>query len=73
MVDKPERSPEQYHTCYCLSGLSTSQHQVMYDFKRAKGKDLDSGARSLLWEEEMTNRMVLGDPNNLIVSNEFLL
>jgi len=24
--DKPGKSPDYYHTCYCLSGLSSSQH-----------------------------------------------
>ncbi|RIA94482.1 terpenoid cyclases/protein prenyltransferase alpha-alpha toroid [Glomus cerebriforme] len=68
LIDKPKRGADYYHTCYCLSGLSTAQHHVIYDFERAKGKELDSGARSLLWEEEVTNRVVLGDPNNLIKS-----
>ena len=68
MIDKPKRTADYYHTCYCLSGLSTTQHHVIYDFKRAKEKDFDSGARSLLWEDKATNRSVLGDPDNLIVS-----
>ena len=24
--DKPGKAPDYYHTCYCLSGLSSSQH-----------------------------------------------
>jgi protein farnesyltransferase subunit beta len=24
--DKPGKPPDYYHTCYCLSGLSASQH-----------------------------------------------
>ncbi|CAG8511837.1 12144_t:CDS:10 [Rhizophagus irregularis] len=68
LIDKPKRGADHYHTCYCLSGLSTAQHHVIYDFERAKGKDLDSGARSLLWKDDVTNRIVLGDPNNLINS-----
>lgn len=24
--DKPGKPPDQYHTCYCLSGLSSAQH-----------------------------------------------
>jgi protein farnesyltransferase subunit beta len=24
--DKPGKSPDYYHTCYCLSGLASSQH-----------------------------------------------
>ena len=26
MRDKPGKPPDYYHTCYCLSGLSSSQH-----------------------------------------------
>jgi hypothetical protein len=60
--------------CYCLSGLSTAQHHVIYDFEWAKGKDLDLSARSLLWVEEVTNQVVLGDlNNNLLVNIEILL
>jgi protein farnesyltransferase subunit beta len=68
LIDKPKRGADYYHTCYCLSGLSTAQHHVIYDFEKAKEKGLDSGARSLLWQDEITNRIVLGNPNNLIVS-----
>lgn len=25
--DKPGKSPDYYHTCYCLSGLSAAQHE----------------------------------------------
>jgi len=25
------RSPDFYHTCYCLSGLSIAQHYYIYD------------------------------------------
>ncbi|CAG8596051.1 16768_t:CDS:10 [Funneliformis caledonium] len=71
LIDKPGRGADHYHTCYCLSGLSTSQHHVIYDFERAKGEDLDSGARSLLWEEEITNRVVVGDPDNLVMIEHF--
>lgn len=73
MIDKPKRGADHYHTCYCLSGLSTAQHHVIYGFEEAKGKDLDSGARSLLWKDDVTNRIVLGDPNNLIVNIKTLL
>jgi protein farnesyltransferase subunit beta len=73
LIDKPRRSADYYHTCYCLSGLSTAQNHVVYDFNRAKGKDLDSGARSLLWEDKVTDRSVQGDPDNLIVSIKVLL
>lgn len=26
MRDKPNKQPDYYHTCYCLSGLSAAQH-----------------------------------------------
>ncbi len=26
MRDKPGKPPDYYHTCYCLSGLSSAQH-----------------------------------------------
>lgn len=26
LIDKPGKSPDYYHTCYCLSGLSIAQH-----------------------------------------------
>ncbi|KAI9138313.1 terpenoid cyclases/protein prenyltransferase alpha-alpha toroid [Paraphysoderma sedebokerense] len=28
--DKPGKSPDYYHTCYCLSGLSVAQHQLEF-------------------------------------------
>jgi len=27
--DKPPKHPDAYHTCYCLSGLSSAQHRVI--------------------------------------------
>lgn len=30
MRDKPGKPPDYYHTCYCLSGLSSSQHYGQY-------------------------------------------
>jgi len=27
--DKPPKQPDAYHTCYCLSGLSSAQHRVI--------------------------------------------
>jgi len=31
LLDKPKKSPDFYHTCYCLSGLSLAQHYYIYD------------------------------------------
>jgi protein farnesyltransferase subunit beta len=31
LLDKPRKSPDFYHTCYCLSGLSLAQHYYTYD------------------------------------------
>jgi protein farnesyltransferase subunit beta len=28
LVDKPGKSPDYYHTCYCLSGLSVAQNNT---------------------------------------------
>jgi protein farnesyltransferase subunit beta len=67
LIDKPYRTADYYHTCYCLSGLSTTQHHVIYDFERAKEKNLDAGARSLLWKDKITDRSVYGDPDNLVI------
>jgi len=41
---------------------------MIYNFEKTKGKDLDPGARSLLWEDEITQRMIQGDLGNLIKS-----
>ncbi|CAG8725525.1 11986_t:CDS:2, partial [Racocetra fulgida] len=73
LIDKPKRSPDYYHTCYCLSGLSTSQHHVIYDVEKAtssgvKQGELNAGDRSLLWSEDETRILILGDPNNIVVS-----
>ncbi|CAG8735421.1 26149_t:CDS:10 [Dentiscutata erythropus] len=71
LIDKPKRSPDYYHTCYCLSGLSTSQHHVIYDFEKATSLniehgELNAGDRSLLWFEDETKILVLGDPSNIV-------
>lgn len=33
LLDKPGKSPDFYHSCYCLSGLSVSQHVYQHDSK----------------------------------------
>lgn len=32
--DKPGKAPDAYHTCYNLSGLSSSQHRMVSTFSR---------------------------------------
>nr|CAG8652593.1 303_t:CDS:10 [Entrophospora candida] len=70
LVDKPTRRPDYYHTSYCLSGLSTAQHHMVYDIIKAKslqGKTtLDACARSLLWSDDILQRVVLGNPKNIV-------
>lgn len=36
LLDKPGKAADYYHTCYCLSGLSVSQHSIVYDVEKAK-------------------------------------
>ncbi|KAK3814000.1 MAG: terpenoid cyclases/protein prenyltransferase alpha-alpha toroid [Benniella sp.] len=62
--DKPEKSPDFYHTCYCLSGLSLSQHHMTF---RHDLKDIAPGPlSSLLWVEEDERQSVVGSPSNVI-------
>ncbi|KAI9332298.1 terpenoid cyclases/protein prenyltransferase alpha-alpha toroid [Zopfochytrium polystomum] len=49
LLDKPEKNPDYYHTCYCLSGLSVAQHQYRWE-----GSKLDFTVDDALF--------VLGDP-----------
>ncbi|CAG8603090.1 25180_t:CDS:2 [Gigaspora rosea] len=55
LIDKPKRSPDYYHTCYCLISLSTSQHH-----------ELNAGDRYLPWSEDETKNLVLSDPSNVV-------
>ena len=61
LVDKPGKGPDFYHTCYCLSGLSTAQHAVVYDVALAGNEK--GGYRSLLWKCE-NEYIIVGDVNN---------
>ncbi|CAG8670295.1 15131_t:CDS:2 [Gigaspora margarita] len=56
LIDKSKRSPDYYHTCYCLSSLLISQHHVIYDFEKAAflNRSLNAGDRYLLWSEDET-------------------
>ncbi|KAG0205888.1 hypothetical protein BGX28_002578 [Mortierella sp. GBA30] len=62
--DKPSKSVDYYHTCYCLSGLSLSQHQISF---RHDLKDIaPGGLSSLLWQENLDKIHVVGLPENLV-------
>ena len=40
--DKPSKSPDYYHTCYCISGLSVSQHYYDQNWTPTARKPLGS-------------------------------
>ncbi|CAO3631998.1 unnamed protein product [Cunninghamella blakesleeana] len=71
LLDKPGKGPDHYHTCYCLSGLSTAQHQVKRDEKIAtslleKGYNTYvGGIGSLMWKSS-NDYVVVGDVENLL-------
>ncbi|KAF9917037.1 hypothetical protein BX616_002092 [Lobosporangium transversale] len=62
--DKPTKSPDYYHTCYCLSGLSLSQHHISF---RHDLKEIAPGAlSSLLWTENSNKLRVVGSSKNMV-------
>ncbi|KAF9171681.1 hypothetical protein BGX21_009152 [Mortierella sp. AD011] len=62
--DKPSKSVDYYHTCYCLSGLSLSQHQISF---RHDLKNIARGPlSSLLWTENTDQLRVVGLPSNAV-------
>ncbi|KAG0226125.1 hypothetical protein BGW42_003914 [Actinomortierella wolfii] len=62
--DKPSKSVDYYHTCYCLSGLSMAQHQMSF---RHDLKDLAPGVLAqLLWQEHAEGLRIVGPPTNVI-------
>lgn len=71
------RGPDYYHTCYCLSGLSTVQHMVTIDNEKAamireRGVDPSRGGiGSLMWKcnNDLT---VFGDVENLLVCMHYV-
>ncbi|KAL1924243.1 uncharacterized protein VTP21DRAFT_7278 [Calcarisporiella thermophila] len=73
MRDKPGKPVDYYHTCYCLSGLSTSQYHILYNIEMAQALEkkfeskVPAGIRSLVWQESGT-RSVRGDACNLLVA-----
>jgi hypothetical protein len=42
LVDKPGKNADFYHTCYCLSGLATSQHTGQTEAETLLGSHRDS-------------------------------
>ncbi|KAF7721646.1 hypothetical protein EC973_004344 [Apophysomyces ossiformis] len=71
LIDKPDKGPDYYHTCYCLSGLSTAQHLIRYDVEksqliRERGYDSSRGGiGSLMWRYS-NEFVVVGDVDNLL-------
>ncbi|CAO3631526.1 unnamed protein product [Cunninghamella echinulata] len=71
LIDKPGKGPDHYHTCYCLSGLSTAQHQIQRDEIIAKllsEKGFNpyvGGIGSLMWKSS-NDYVVVGDVENLL-------
>ena len=53
MRDKPSKPRDFYHTCYCLSGLSTAQHY-------GKSKPSRNGSKG------SENKIIFGHSNNLL-------
>ncbi|KAF9346405.1 hypothetical protein BGX26_002106 [Mortierella sp. AD094] len=69
--DKPSKSVDYYHTCYCLSGLSLSQHQISF---RHDLKNIAPGPlSSLLWTEKTDKLCVVGSPANVVEATHPLL
>ena len=46
--DKPSKSPDFYHTCYCLSGLSICQYRYSYDGLSITAEVIDPAAKNLV-------------------------
>ncbi|KAG0002049.1 hypothetical protein BGZ80_008360 [Entomortierella chlamydospora] len=62
--DKPSKSVDYYHTCYCLSGLSLSQHQI--SFRHDLENIAPGPLSSLLWTENTDQLRVVGLPDNAV-------
>jgi protein farnesyltransferase subunit beta len=59
LIDKPGKTADFYHTCYCLSGLSTSQHTIVFE----DNTEVSGGYRSLMWKCK-NEFIIVGDVNN---------
>ncbi|GAA5805144.1 hypothetical protein HPULCUR_010657 [Helicostylum pulchrum] len=73
LIDKPGKSTDFYHTCYCLSGLSVAQHTIDFDDEMAAQQlsaTIDTsqgGYRSLLWFRK-NEYVIVGDINNSLAA-----
>ncbi|KAI9497746.1 terpenoid cyclases/protein prenyltransferase alpha-alpha toroid [Zychaea mexicana] len=71
LIDKPGKGADYYHTCYCLSGLSTAQHLITPNLKKAQlirdrgASSLAGGIASLMWTcaNEFT---AMGEVDNIL-------
>ncbi|KAI7822802.1 protein farnesyltransferase subunit beta [Kickxella alabastrina] len=67
--DKPGKSPDYYHTMYCLAGLSLSQHYVGVDSSKPV---VDASSvygvpvRMMQWDVTPASRLVLGLRSNVV-------
>jgi protein farnesyltransferase subunit beta len=61
LLDKPGKWPDFYHSCYCLSGLSISQHIYTRDVAALGGYVLRTG-------EGGEEPFVIGADSNLLVA-----
>ncbi|KXS16907.1 protein farnesyltransferase subunit beta [Gonapodya prolifera JEL478] len=53
LKDKPEKSPDFYHTCYVLSGMSIAQHEYVWDDVDKEFKVTRSANHSLGTDENI--------------------
>ncbi|KAJ2721386.1 CAAX farnesyltransferase (FTase) subunit beta [Coemansia sp. Benny D115] len=68
--DKPGKAPDMYHTMYCLSGLSLSQHYIGVDPSKTATEDTTSvysvPVRMMQWDAVPSSKLVLGLPGNAV-------
>ncbi|PVU96651.1 hypothetical protein BB561_001045 [Smittium simulii] len=62
--DKPGKSPDYYHTCYCLSGLSLAQNGVV-NLLSNSSQDLDSTA-TLGYKLFNNENLIFGSQKNAV-------
>ncbi|KAL1926265.1 hypothetical protein VTP01DRAFT_5962 [Rhizomucor pusillus] len=73
LLDKPGSRQDHYHTCYCLSGLSTSQHLINFDIKQAtllcqRGADAFSGGLGTLMWTRANEYVIVGSEENCLAA-----
>jgi len=64
--DKPGKSPDYYHTCYCLSGLSLAQNHITFDTSLEVPEALTHLYPGVCYKLDPTKKLVLGKPKNLL-------